>query len=459
MRRVYLLYFSFLCLSARGFRTGRGQANWKRTAGTEVSSRKPLWVLLASAKPAEDDTDDGGSHRISSVEGDITERGLNLLSKPKENDGTDYHDWHGNGKIRCPRSDSSASEPSRYLPATVASTTTTLALATLAIFTVIVSCDFLPEAFALDQVDQTILGVPLPVPDMRYFVAGGCCAAASHGATCPIDVVKTKIQADPATYQGKSVLDSAVFVLQNEGPGALLKGLGPTIAGYGLEGAAKFGLYESAKPIFAGITGDIATGYLGASVTAGAVASLFLCPLEQTRIRLVTDSDYATSMLPAMARLGREEGWRQFFLGGCPAMLSKQVPYTYCKQVSFDVLAGTLYGVAASNWGLEAAAIKTEVSLGAAFLASILACIASHPGDVILTQTYKKGGRSTNVEDSSKRMPKFTDVVSTIYAKNGIGGFFTGLTARFVHVGAIITTQLYLYDVIKQLLGLPATGT
>ena len=34
--------------------------------------------------------------------------------------------------------------------------------------------------------------------DYRYFVAGGTCAAISHGVTTPIDVVKTRIQANPA---------------------------------------------------------------------------------------------------------------------------------------------------------------------------------------------------------------------------------------------------------------------
>lgn len=33
--------------------------------------------------------------------------------------------------------------------------------------------------------------------DYRYFVAGGVCAAYSHGITTPIDVIKTKMQADP----------------------------------------------------------------------------------------------------------------------------------------------------------------------------------------------------------------------------------------------------------------------
>lgn len=97
-----------------------------------------------------------------------------------------------------------------------------------------------------------------------------------------------------------------------------------------------------------------------------------------------------------------------------------------------------------------------EVYIIAAFLASILACIASHPGDVILTDTYKKDAPG-GISDGA--LPRFVDVVSIIYKEEGIGDFFTGIGARFLHFGAIITSQLVLYDFIKQLLGLPATGT
>lgn len=46
-------------------------------------------------------------------------------------------------------------------------------------------------ACAIDHpVDHDILNIPIPVPDFRYFISGGLCAATSHGITTPIDVVK-----------------------------------------------------------------------------------------------------------------------------------------------------------------------------------------------------------------------------------------------------------------------------
>ena len=43
-----------------------------------------------------------------------------------------------------------------------------------------------PAALAVDHpIDHSLLGIPIPVPDARYFISGGICAAASHGVTVP----------------------------------------------------------------------------------------------------------------------------------------------------------------------------------------------------------------------------------------------------------------------------------
>jgi len=165
----------------------------------------------------------------------------------------------------------------------------------------------------------------LAVVDYRYFVAGGVCAAYSHGMTTPIDVVKTSIQANPKDFQGDSMLSAAAKIVKKNGPSVLLAGLGPTVVGYGIEGSAKFGIYEILKPVFGKYIADQPSAFILASIAAGAVAALILCPAESVRIRIVTDKEYADKgLLTGLPKLIKEEGLFEMF-GGFPAMLTKQV--------------------------------------------------------------------------------------------------------------------------------------
>lgn len=102
--------------------------------------------------------------------------------------------------------------------------------------------------------------------------------------------------------------------------------MGPTVVGYGIEGAMKFGVYEVMKPLMANLLKDsTAVAYIAASVFAGAVAAILLCPMESTRIRVVTDKEYAgKGLLSALPKLIREEGLLSTF-SGIWAMLAKQV--------------------------------------------------------------------------------------------------------------------------------------
>jgi hypothetical protein len=61
--------------------------------------------------------------------------------------------------------------------------------------------------------------------DWRYFLAGGLCAATSHGITTPIDVVKTKMQTNPEKYKN-GVFSAAKDIIRTEGVLFLLAGLG-----------------------------------------------------------------------------------------------------------------------------------------------------------------------------------------------------------------------------------------
>ena len=63
---------------------------------------------------------------------------------------------------------------------------------------------------------------------------------------CPIDVVKTRIQLEPAKYNS-GMIGGFKTVIAEEGAGALATGLGATAVGYFIQGWFKFGGVEFFK--------------------------------------------------------------------------------------------------------------------------------------------------------------------------------------------------------------------
>lgn len=137
------------------------------------------------------------------------------------------------------------------------------------------------------------------------------------------------------------------------------------------------------------------------------------------------------------------------------------------KQVSFDIISNLLFLFAARALPptLEKHHKQLFVSLGSAFLASVVACLFSQPGDMILTATYNAqgGGHGHGHGDTHSALEvtdaSFAAIVRSIYQRHGLAGFFLGVQARLVHVASIITVQLVIYDALKAALGLPVTGS
>lgn len=76
-------------------------------------------------------------------------------------------------------------------------------------------------------------------------VGGALCCGLTHTAVTPLDVVKCNMQTNPAKYPG---IAAGFGVTAREGGAkGLVKGWVPTLLGYSIQGAAKFGLYEYFK--------------------------------------------------------------------------------------------------------------------------------------------------------------------------------------------------------------------
>jgi len=118
-------------------------------------------------------------------------------------------------------------------------------------------------------------------------------------------------------------------VIQNEGAGALLTGFGPTAAGYFLQGAFKFGGYEFFKKKHIEYFGVETASkyrigvYLASSAAAEFFADIALCPLEATRIRLVSEPTYASGLVSGFTKMLRQEGVGAFYAGFGPILFKQ----------------------------------------------------------------------------------------------------------------------------------------
>ena len=77
----------------------------------------------------------------------------------------------------------------------------------------------------------------------------------THTAVVPLDLVKCRIQVDPAKY--KSIVQGFKVSIAEEGIRGLAKGWAPTFLGYSIQGVGKFGFYEMFKAVYSNMIGEV----------------------------------------------------------------------------------------------------------------------------------------------------------------------------------------------------------
>ena len=265
---------------------------------------------------------------------------------------------------------------------------------------------------------------------------------------CPVDVVKTRMQLDPGRYKG--MLSGLRTVAATEGVGALATGLGATAAGYFVQGWFKFGGVEFFKINAAQALGpqkawDNRTAiYLGASAAAEFIADIFLCPLEATRIRAVSNPAFPQSLPAGFLHILKNEGPLRFYDGIAP-ILFKQIPYTMAKFAVQGKAAEVMFNALGKRPNEVSQSTSVGVSLASGVVAGVVAAVISHPADTLLSKINKAGAGGDG--SMVKRL--------TVIAKEM--GFvklcLTGLGARCVMVGTLTAGQFGIFDSVMAALG------
>lgn len=284
-----------------------------------------------------------------------------------------------------------------------------------------------------------------------FFLAGALCATLSHGAMTPVDVVKTRIQIDPA-FKHAGFVSGTRQVIAKEGASALLTGFGPTAVGYFVQGGAKFAGYELWKKKFVEIAGDQQTAvkyrtviYLGAATVAEFFADILLTPLEATRIRLVSERGYATGLVSGFTRLAREGGIRELYAGFLP-ILCKQIPYAIGQFTVNELCHEFVYrNMSEETKRSLSGAAQFNIALGSGIIAGFAAAILSQPADTLLSQINKGHGPTGSM----------THRLTVLAREAGFRGLFAGLGPRMIMTAGLVSSQFLMYGGLKTAMGAP----
>merc|ERR1719471_1174876 len=225
---------------------------------------------------------------------------------------------------------------------------------------------------------------------------------------------------------------------------ALARGWAPTLIGYSMQGACKFGFYEMFKNFYGGLMGEEnayvyrTSLYLIASASAEFFADIALCPMEAVKVRIQT-SDYSSTLRDCFPRMKAEEGTGTFFRGLKPLWM-RQIPYTMMKFACFEKTVEALYAYVVPKPRDQCS--KSEqlmVTFAAGYIAGVFCAIVSHPADSVVSVINKSPEKGAG----------------EILKEMGFKGVWKGLGARIIMIGTLTALQWFIYDGVKVALRLP----
>lgn len=292
-----------------------------------------------------------------------------------------------------------------------------------------------------------------PTDYIKFFSAGALAATLTHGGATPIDVVKTRIQVDDS-LKGYNMIRAGRSIVAKEGASALLTGFGPTAVGYLVQGGGKFAGYEFFKKQYISMVGGPEKAvehrtaiYLSASSTAEFFADIALCPLEATRIRLVSQRGFASGLGTGFMRLAREEGLRGFYSGFVP-LLFKQVPYAVGQFTVHEAANEVIFRAMGPERKAKLTQLEsTGVELTSGIAAGVAAAVLSHPADTLLS-AMNKGAGDPNQGATSRMFQLAREFGPKRLLTSGLG-------PRIVMTCGLVAGQFVIYSQCKVLTGAP----
>ncbi|WRT70732.1 uncharacterized protein IL334_007730 [Kwoniella shivajii] len=251
-------------------------------------------------------------------------------------------------------------------------------------------------------------------PQFHSMTAGAGAGLVASITTCPLDVVKTRLQAQQHAL-GSEGYESVSKIMKNiwrsAGPKGFYRGLGPTLAGYLPTWGIYFTVYDMVKDKAGGWTlsngplkGNTAVVHIFAAMTAGATGTIMTNPLWVVKTRFMAqagDSDspsrYRTTV-GAIRSIYKTEGFRAFYKGLLPSLMG----------VSHVAVQFPLYEKAkswADSGDGDHSSLPPTTILACSAFSKMIASLVTYPHEVLRTRLQIRKSSSSTPSPSPSPSP------------------------------------------------------
>jgi len=293
-------------------------------------------------------------------------------------------------------------------------------------------------------------------------IAGGIGGMTGVMVTCPLEVVKTRLQAAHnkeilnanRPQFGMRVFSSLRSVAQTEGVTGLWKGLGPNLVGVTPARAIWFATYNKAKNVLEDRleTSNNSRVHFASAIVAGLTVATVTNPiwLVKTRMQLQTlqqenarQHNYKGS-LDCVRRVYREEGFRGFYKGLTASYVG--ISESSLQMVLYELIRASVQRRKLANkevGGVELGAVELlpteQLLVGSS--AKLIAAAATYPHEVVRTRLREQRGGT----------PKYTNVLQALRLvgkEEGAAGLYGGLAPHLVRVVPNAAIMFFVYESI-----------
>lgn len=275
-------------------------------------------------------------------------------------------------------------------------------------------------------------------------LSGALAGVAARTVSSPMDLLKIRFQMQSATKvssnQCKSIPASIRRVFKNEGLKGFWKGNMAGIYLYASYSAIQFGIYDKLSHTYP----NLEKGISGAMAALGATLISYPFDLIRTRKSLQKNSStHYGNILHTCNVIFREESITGFYKGIGPS-LAQVIPYMGLVFASYSrTKTFILQKVNFTN---------TSADFTAGCVAGLVSKTLLMPLDVVRKRLQIQGtAYNTYVIRDLQVYSGFSDCVKRIYHREGLRGFFNGLSFALLKSVPSTATTLLIYGILNRL--------